>query len=911
MVLSAKHKLDMFLPRVTDACLVGSIFVVPLLMGGRHEVGQFVLTVLVVTAAWAWALRMSIRTDGPVWRPTAATPLLLLGALLLVAQILPLPPGLLKSLSPNAADALPLWFSGGESAAQLGQWQCLSFTPGETLASLVIFLDYALLFLVAIQRIEKIEDIERLLRWCALTAVVMACIGLLQLLFGNGKFLWFYEHPLSLAAGAAKGTFTNRNHFAQFMALGIGPLIWWIQDSMRRSHSSAGKKLHASAATVGRGELKTYMIGLGLGIVVFAGLLSLSRGGILAMFAAAFVCATVCFKTSVLGKRLLVTLAVSGALIGASLGIFGYERVCNRLESLVSGELDQIDRSAGRRTIWAATLGASADYAALGTGAGGFRKIYPMYTDHLSDEGIVRIDSTHAENSYLQLLLETGAAGAILALAAIGFCAFWCVGTVRSQASARYKFCIAAIAGTLAASLTHAMFDFIWYVPACMAMAVLAAAGAQRVWQLSRENTQKIAGKKTAGNNRYVGATAGVPGSVFSGHLAWPVALLALTLLGGWMISERFGPAVARRYWDEYFVARNVMLIRPGQEGNPDAADPEAQLRWISCLETVVRWDPNHIKANLALAEAHRRLFDSLQAASANRMPLVHIRDAAIQSRFPSREALNGWLTRAIGDHWRHLEKSLAYTRKSLALCPLEGRAYIYLIELSFLNNTSDSTRRSYVEQALRVRPHDGEVLYTAAKEALLAGNVELWLDYTKRAVASGPRCQETVIHDLIAATPETNLTTVADYIVRELEPDLTGIRVLHAECAKRCEPQRLQALALHHAKTAEQEASKLDGSRSVPVWLEARLQYHNLEMHGDSLRCARNAVQADMNDFSARYHFGLELLEQRSFQDAESHLRWCYQRQPRNQTVEAKLNEALRGKLDSRHAETINETLR
>ena len=495
MVLSAKHKLDMFLPRVTDACLAGSIFVVPLLMGGRHEVGQFVLTILVVTAAWAWALRMSIRADGPIWRPTAATPLLLLGALLLAVQILPLPPGLLKTLSPNTADALPLWFSGGDGAAQLGQWQCLSFTPGETLASLVIFLDYALLFLVAIQRIGKIEDVEQLLRWCAMTAVVMACIGLLQLLFGNGKFLWFYEHPLSLAAGIAKGTFTNRNHFAQFMALGIGPLIWWIQDSMRRSHSAGGKKLHATAAA-GHDELRTYMLGLALGIVIFAGLLSLSRGGVLAMFAAAFVCAAVCFKTSVFGKRLLVTLAVAGALIGTSLGIFGYERVCNRLESLISGELDQIDHSAGRRNIWAATLDASADYAALGTGAGGFRKIYPMYTDHLSDEGAMRIDSTHAENSYLQLLLETGGAGAILALAAIGLCAFWCVGTIRSQAPTRYKLCTAAIAGTLAASLTHAMFDFIWYVPACMAMAVLSAAGAQRVWQLSKAETRKIAGKK-------------------------------------------------------------------------------------------------------------------------------------------------------------------------------------------------------------------------------------------------------------------------------------------------------------------------------------------------------------------------------------------------------------------------------
>lgn len=896
MVLSVKQKLDMFLPRVVDACLIGSIFVVPLLMGGRHELGQLVLTIMVVAAAWAWALRQCIRDDGNAWRKTTAMPLLLLGAVLLVAQIIPLPYGLLKTLSPHAADILPLWFSGGDQAAQLGQWQCLSFTPGETLSSLVIFLDYALLFLVAVQRIAKIEDVERLLRWCALTTVIMAVLGLLQLFFGNGKFLWFYEHPLSLASGVAKGTFSNRNHFAQFMALGIGPLIWWIQDSMRRSHAAGDKKLHSSATGIGRGELTTYLLGLALGVVLFAGLLSLSRGGILAMFLATLVCAAICYRTSSFGKRLLISLASAGVLIVASLGIFGYERVCNRLDSLVSGELDRMDQSAGRRTIWAATLDASTDFVPLGTGAGSFRKIYPMYTDLLSDE---RIDSTHAENSYLQLLLETGVGGAILALLGIGLCVFWCVGAVRSQTPTRNKLCIAAIAGTLTASLTHALFDFIWYVPACMAIVVVMAAAAQRVWQLSK-------GEESFSRHPNIFFWFPMPS-----RLGWPIGLLTLTLLGGWMIADRVGPAVARKYWDEYFVARNVMRVRPLSEQNPEIENADTQRRWIACLETVVRWSPSHIKAHLALAEAHRRLFDSLQAESENQMPLVHIRDAAIQSHFPSREALNDWLSRAIGDHWLHLQKSLDHTRKALALCPLEGRAYIYLVELSFLNNISDSVRRNYVEQALRVRPYDGDVLYTAAKEAMLAGDTKLWLDYTKKAVASGPRCQGKVICELVAATPAANLPAVADFVVREFEPDLKGIRILHTECSKQCSQQQLRGLVQLRAKKAEEEAHKSKSTKAAAVWIEAHNLHVKLEKYDNALRCARGAVQSDPNNFHAHYLLGLDLLKQQSFEEAERHFRWCYQRRPDNRIVEAKLSEAHRGKLDSRRAKNKNKKLR
>ncbi len=949
MVLSTRRTIEGLLLRVVDCGLAGSIFVVPLLMGGRHALGQLVLTVFAVAAAWAWCLRQCLRDDDNAWRPTAALPLLLLGALLLIVQAVPLPYGLLSKLTPHAAEVLPLWTAAGDNPARLGSWPYVSFTPAATLAALVIFLDYALLFLVAVQRIRRIEDVERLLRWCALTAVIMAALGMLQLLFGNGKFLWFYEHPLSLASGVAKGTFTNRNHFAQFLALGVGPLIWWLQDSMRRSHGSgansplkksvsgssgataglsssvspgvsprtagqassgtlfhrAAKRGRSPGTSISRGELTTYMLGLALGLVLFAGLLSLSRGGILAMFIAATITATVCYRTAALGGRLLAVLAVSGALIGASLGIFGYERVSNRLESLTSGSLEKIDYSAGRRTIWAATVGASADFLPLGTGAGSFRKVYPMYTDLLSDE---RLDSTHAENSYLQELLETGAVGAVLMLMGIGLCVFWCVGGIRSSAPTRYKVCAAAIAGSLAASLAHALVDFVWYVPACMAMAIILAACAQRVWQLSKGK-----GRSAEFSGRQHGGPLSSLPSPLSPRLAWPAVVVALTFVGGWMIVNRAGPAAAQRYWDEYFVARNVMQIRPATDQNPESADEEIQRRWIACLENVVRWSPTHIKAHLALAEAHRRLFDALQATSDNQMSLNHIRDAALQSRFPSREALDGWLSRAVGDHWVHLQQCLDHTLKALLLCPLEGRAYVYLAELSFLRGGNDSVRHSYLQQALRVRPYDGAVLQAAASEALLTGDVRGWLDYARRAFRSGPRRQRQIIVELTSVTPAEDLPAVADYVVREFQPDLKGLRLLHAECAKRCPPEQLEPLTRCRVRKAEAEATKLGNVEAARVWMEAHLLHGQLGNAADAMRCARMALQRNPSDYDAHYRLALDLLKQESYAEAETHLRWCQQRTPGNRGVENKLREALKGRLDGRRrrAALENEKLR
>ena len=125
--------------------------------------------------------------------------MLLLGLALVVLQTVPLPPWLLGRLSPATADMLPLWNANGETPVWFGYWHCISFTPAETLAGLVIFLDYVLLFLVAAQRIRHIEDVERLLRWCALSAVAMASFGIVQLLFGNGKF---YGGPFDIFPGA-------------------------------------------------------------------------------------------------------------------------------------------------------------------------------------------------------------------------------------------------------------------------------------------------------------------------------------------------------------------------------------------------------------------------------------------------------------------------------------------------------------------------------------------------------------------------------------------------------------------------------------------------------------------------------------------------------------------------------------
>ena len=396
--------------QMVDGCLAGVIFLVPLLLGGRHAVGQLVLTVLAVTAVCTWSLRQC-RRSAAHWRMTWAMPLLLAGLALVVLQVVPLPPWLLARLAPRTAELLPLWNQGTGPLA-LGAWSYISFTPAETRAGLVLFLDFVFLFFVVVQRTDGLDDVERLLRWCALAAVGMGLFGIVQLLTSNGKFFWFYQHPFAPTSDVAKGSFTNRNHFAQFLALGIGPLLWWLQDAWHRGPGAADR---LPAAGRRGDERKTYLLTLALGIVLFAALLSLSRGGIAAVFLAALACAALCYWASSFSGRLLAVVAAAGLLIGVSLAIFGFDRVSSRLDDFSSGSLERLDNFSGRRMIWATAAKAIPAHFLLGTGVGSFSQVYPLYVDAVLDEDR---EYTHAENCYLQIALETGFLGLALTLGA-------------------------------------------------------------------------------------------------------------------------------------------------------------------------------------------------------------------------------------------------------------------------------------------------------------------------------------------------------------------------------------------------------------------------------------------------------------------------------------------------------------
>ncbi|HBO45671.1 MAG TPA: hypothetical protein DD670_17440, partial [Planctomycetaceae bacterium] len=426
----AAARLDTLLGAVVDGGLASCLLVVPFLMGGRHPIGQAVLVAAVSATVVAWALRQAASGEG-WWRPTLASLLLPAAVLLVAVQLTPLPHDWLNRLSPRAVELLTLWGPESDSAVSLGVWNRLSLTPGETRAGLILLISYSLLFLVTVQRVHGVEDIERILRWCALAAVAMAAFGLIQYFAGNGKFFWFHESPYSTTDGVVKGSFTNRNHFAHFMALGIGPLVWWLHAWYRREapEASSGTAVRRYSNEPVRWctlqNAARLLPCLAVAMVVLAALLSLSRGGNTSLFLAATIAMVVCGRAAAVQGRVLLGAGFAGVLIVGALNFFGteYDKVSNRLGDLSSGSIEQVDQLAARRTIWATTVAAIPDFALFGSGVGSFREVYPIHDESPANGTF----ASHAENGPLQVALETGVVGTALLACGIGFCVFWCL----------------------------------------------------------------------------------------------------------------------------------------------------------------------------------------------------------------------------------------------------------------------------------------------------------------------------------------------------------------------------------------------------------------------------------------------------------------------------------------------------
>jgi O-antigen ligase len=363
-------------------------------------------------------------------RSLEAVSSILLGSIVLLTvwQLVPLPLGVIRVLSPLRHDnLLASRFATGSTSA----YATLSAVPHQTF-------QYAMSF----------ERNPWILTWPLLA------VGGLQASLG------FYQAYAEGSGGFATGTYANRDHFSGLLEMILPFALMYPLAILRRD-----AKRHESPALP---AIKACAIFTVAAVLLIAIIHSLSRMGFMASLASLFICGAIAFTVRdsridyqvlpmPLWRRAMPTVVVA-LIVVAGFILLPTDPLIARFSDFARTE----DISADTRAqIWRDTMGMIKSYLWFGCGWGAyessflqFKTVAPMHT----------VDYAH--NDYLQVLVEFGIAGFLAGLVFILRLLWKTIRAATYAYSVDERYLAIACVGSITAILLHSLVDFNMYVPA-------------------------------------------------------------------------------------------------------------------------------------------------------------------------------------------------------------------------------------------------------------------------------------------------------------------------------------------------------------------------------------------------------------------------------------------------------------
>jgi tetratricopeptide (TPR) repeat protein len=846
---TAPHQSHSF--QATDVCFGLTFLATTICFAGRASSGQLVMVLGAGLTTGCWALRQLMSRE-PRYTWTGTEWLWLLGIAIGVAQVVPLPREWMLAISPQMNQILLPTGSKGSLDLGLESWNQLSLAPWESVSGLATFIAYAMLFIVLVQRLKKQSDVERMMLAVGVIVIAMAVFAQVQCLASNGKFYWVYEHPFMTTDNTPHGSFTNHNHLSQFLALGVGPLIWGIlrerrNSGLHRSHSDQGPRRQSTWITV------SMMLGLGCSLVTV--LLTSSRGGLLAVAVAIAVCFAGLLWLRVIPAEFCVGLVVVACVVGGIVNLTGRETAME----------DRLKQASGREQVWQANIAVAKDFPYLGTGVGTHNDAHRLHLEKPTDG----VEFTHAESSYLQVLSETGLVGLGLAGLFILVSLRWCLGAFFS-ADKQISSLAVAILASLMANVAHAVGDFFWYTPSCMMLLAMQLACACRLYQLTRES---------------------------SGHSPWTwqvPRLLCVPAVGGvlallvWMTLIKLPAAMAEPEQMRYIA---LSLSEPGL-GNDEVDHQESRHEMWLAASKAAKLNPHNSRLLETAALNCLELFNERQEQTENSIPLSQLRDAIRASEFESPAAMREWLDRAVGKNVKLLQIARKYFRQSLRESPLRAQSYIQLAELGFLDGLDAETETAYLKQALVLRGHDPAVLFAIGRHASLEGDTDAAMPYWCEAFELSPMTRHRITELLV---PQVS----AEFFLANLKPEWSSLRtVAQAFDAVGRQEEGLQIWQ----KLIDESSTSLKAAKTRTEREQALIAVYDgfmaLNESDKAIKLLTKAHQQNPDSIPIRTQLAWGLYRTERYAEAAEHLVWLSSRNPADKSLQNAASKATKERM-------------
>jgi O-antigen ligase len=387
---------------------------------GSMEIWAFSLMelgILLIIILWAIqsmiAPQSAIGLNSELRTPNSAFCFIFLSLFLLLVlfQMIPLPSGMIKLISPKTYELRQQLQVTSDPLLMT----TISFVPFATRIEFFKWLTLSGLFffLLLWKPLNRSNQVPN-----QLIGVIMF-IGIAESLYGMFEFFSGHRYILNIDGSSlissVTGTFINRNYFAGYLLMVIPLSIGYLfsRESFQMGRFSGWRNRLTSL------DGKTALIAFGIILMILALLFSASRMGISGLLLS-FTLTSFLFREPRRERRFSrSTVLIFGLAVLWAVWI-GLDAVISRFFS--------VSESFGDRwMIWVNTFQIFKDFPLFGSGLGTFVQVFPMYRSfHIL--GLY----THAENDFLQLASEVGLIGIGLLLFVFVFLFFRAVLAIRS-----------------------------------------------------------------------------------------------------------------------------------------------------------------------------------------------------------------------------------------------------------------------------------------------------------------------------------------------------------------------------------------------------------------------------------------------------------------------------------------------
>jgi O-antigen ligase len=362
---------------------------------------------------------------------------------LVVVQLVPLPPALLRNLSPGSFS-----FYNDPLLVPLTAWKPVSVSPPDTLRGLAFLAAFSLLALAVFRELGTGRWRRRLLRTVVYVGLALTVVALLQAVSSEPRRIYGLWQPRW--DWAVFGPYVNRNHFAGYMVMASALAVGFALEALSRLRA-AWVKRRRGWLTLGDSEGLAFVRAAALVMVVVAGLVaSASRGGVTSFALASLVLPLAARER----RRTALAVALLVALGAVWIGLGGV---------ITAFETRGVRTS--RLELWQDVLTMVPRFPVLGVGWNAFASAYPWY------QTIWRTDWIgEAHNDYLQALVDGGVIGAALV---VGLLVVVFRGALARAALAPVEL---GVFGALLGLAFHEIVDFNGQIPANAAAWIALAA---------------------------------------------------------------------------------------------------------------------------------------------------------------------------------------------------------------------------------------------------------------------------------------------------------------------------------------------------------------------------------------------------------------------------------------------------